>query len=250
MSYEIVYCRQFLKIDEKIIPLVLYGSNNCYEIMWNGRERRERSWHPMYFGRNTMIAQTEKDIMERVKSYCTGINQEHFMKNGKWVNDKMLIRFFQSGIKNAKTIEELKEIYFFGGMHGYFSVWNRMENKVENRTEISSSDDLRNFLVAAQDRLDNRAEKEEVFICLKYCNEEFVPKVKKERKPKERLNDYYAIKVDGSSYLSKLTKRRIRCYSLCDKTKQFKTEKEANKYVEKLLERFNCRFEVEHIVTT
>lgn len=38
MSYEIVYNRQFLKIDDKIIPLVLYGSNNCYEVMWNGKE--------------------------------------------------------------------------------------------------------------------------------------------------------------------------------------------------------------------
>ena len=26
MSYEIVYCRQFLKIDEKIIPLVCTGA--------------------------------------------------------------------------------------------------------------------------------------------------------------------------------------------------------------------------------
>lgn len=41
MSYSIVYNKQFLKIDDKIIPLVLYGSNNCYEPLPNGRQRRE-----------------------------------------------------------------------------------------------------------------------------------------------------------------------------------------------------------------
>lgn len=44
MSYEIVYNKQFLKIDGKIIPLALYGSNNCYEPLPNGRQRREREW--------------------------------------------------------------------------------------------------------------------------------------------------------------------------------------------------------------
>ena len=52
--------------------------------------------------------------MERIKSYCDGGEyQEHFIQNGKWVDDKGLIRFIQNGIKNAKTIEELKEDYFF-----------------------------------------------------------------------------------------------------------------------------------------
>ena len=42
MSYEIVYNRQFLKVDDKIIPLVLYGSNNCYQYDYNtGKEKRE-----------------------------------------------------------------------------------------------------------------------------------------------------------------------------------------------------------------
>ena len=216
MSYEIVYNRQFLKIDGKIVPLVLYGSNNCCEIMWNGRQRRERSWNPMYFGRNTMIAQTEENIMERINSCCDGTYEEHFVRNGKWVDDKGLIKFFQNGIKNAKTIEELKEEYFFNGMRGYFSVWNGENNKIENDVEIFSTDDLRNYLIAAQDRLNNRAEKEDIYICLKYYDEEFKAKAKKERKTKERLTDYYAIKVDDMGYLMQLTSRRIRYGRLCD----------------------------------
>lgn len=250
MSYEIVYNKQFLKIDGKIIPLVLHGSNNCYESLYNGRQRRERNWNPFYIGSNKQISLSETDLMKMAESLCNGGEyQYHFMQNGKWVDDKGLIRFFQNGIKNAKAIEELKEDYFFMGMHGYFSMWKGMDNIIENRVEINSSDDLREFLDAAQNRLDNRAEKEGIYICLKYYNEKFESRVKPERKEKERLTDYFAIKVGKcDSYLVKQTSRRIRYTSLCNLTKQFKTEKEANKYVEKLIEKgFKIDFSVEHI---
>jgi hypothetical protein len=251
MSYSIVYNKQFLKIDRKIIPLVLYGSNNCYEPLSNGRQRRERQWHSLYFnGGNEQIAATEAEIMEKVKSYCDGGEyQEHFMQNGKWVDDKGLIRFMQNGIKNAKTIEELKEDYFFRGIQGYFSVWKGMDNTIENVVNIYSSDDLRKFMDAAQDRLTKRTEKEEIYSCLHYYNEKFKSRVKPETKSKERLTDYFAIKIGNyDSYLVKITSRRIRHTSLCNLTKQFKTEKEANKYVEKLIEKgFKIDFSVEHI---
>lgn len=251
MSYSIVYNKQFLKIDDKIIPLVLYGSNNCYEPLPNGRQRRERQWYSLYFnGGNEQIAATEAEIMERVKSYCDGGEyQEHFMQNGKWVDDKGLIRFFENGIKNAKTIEEFKEDYFFRGMCGYFSVWKEMNDTIESHFEINSSDDLRKFLNAAQDRLDRRTDKEGIYICLHYYNEKFESRVKPDWKQKERLTDYFAIKVGNyDSYLVKLTSRRIRYASLCNLTKQFKTEKEANKYVEKLIDKgFKIDFSVEHI---
>lgn len=250
MSHEIVYNKQFLKIDGKIIPLVLHGSNNCYEPLSNGRQRRERNWNPIYIGSNTPIAVTESDLMNKIESCCDGGEyQEYFMQNGKWVDDKGLIRFYQNGIKNAKTIEKLKEDYFFYGMHGLFSVWKGYDNTIENRMEINSSDDLREFLEAAQNRLDNRTEKESIYICLNYYNEKFESRVKPERKEKERLTDYFAIKVGNrDSYLVKQTSRRIRHASLCNLTKQFKTEKEANKYVEKLIEKgFKINFSVEHI---
>lgn len=196
MSYEIVYNKQFLKIDGKIIPLVLHGSNNCYELLYNGRQRRERKWNPFYIGSNKQISLSETDLMKMSESLCDGGEyQDHFMQNGKWVDNQGLIRFFQNGIKNAKTIEELKEDYFFMGMHGYFSMWNKWDNTIENHVQIKLSDDLRKFLDAAQERIDKRMEKEEVYICLEYYNEKFESRVKPERKAKERLTDYFAIKV-------------------------------------------------------
>lgn len=248
MSYTIVYNRQFLKIDDKIIPLVLYGSNNCYEVTSSGKERRERDWDAMYLGHNKTIAITENKLMKLIEDCCDGAYQEHFMRNNKWVDDKGLIRFFQNGIKNAKTIEEMNEEYYFSGLQGYFSVWKHMNNTIENKVEINSSEDLREFLSAVQKRLDNKTVNEEIYFCLRYYDEEFKSRIQKERKPKERLADYYAIKVNGYSYLVQLTKTRIKYCSLCNKTKQFKTEKEASKYIEKLKNRFAATFEVEHIV--
>lgn len=248
MSYEIVYNRQFLKIDDKIIPLVLYGSNNCYEVMWNGKERRERTWNPMYLGSNKMITMTESELMKFIEGCCGGTCQEHFMRNSKWVDDKALIRFFENGIKNAKTIEEMSEKYYFNGMQGCFSVWKGMNNTIENRVEINSSEDLRKYLSEIQKRLECKADDEEIYFCLRYYDEEFKLRIQKERKPKERLTDYYAIKVNGYNYLVQLTKTRIKYCSLCNKTKQFKTEKDASRYIEKLKDRFTATFEVEHIV--
>lgn len=252
MSYTIVYKRQFLKIDNKIIPLVLYGSNNCYTTTWTGRDKREREWYPMYFGHNNMIAQTEDQIMEKIHLVCENSSyQEHFMRNGKWVNNAGLVRFFKNGIKDAKTVEELYDIYFFYGLTGYFSVWEPgMNEHIENRVSISSSDDVRAFLAAAQERLNKKAEKETVYICLKYNDENFQLKEPKVRNctPKEKLTDFYAIKINNTGYLFQLTRRRIRYTYYSDGAKQFKTEKEATKYLQKIKERFCCTLEVEHIV--
>lgn len=44
MSYEIIYDKQFIKVKDKFLPFVLAGSNNCFDVNHNGRERRSRSW--------------------------------------------------------------------------------------------------------------------------------------------------------------------------------------------------------------
>jgi len=45
MSYEILYDKQFIKLaDNKFVPMIYSGSNNCYDVSYNGRDRRSRSW--------------------------------------------------------------------------------------------------------------------------------------------------------------------------------------------------------------
>ena len=53
MSYEIIYDKQFVKLEREdkptvFIPMIYGGSNNCFDITYDRlgrrRERRERSW--------------------------------------------------------------------------------------------------------------------------------------------------------------------------------------------------------------
>lgn len=175
------------------------------------------------------------------------------------MDDAGLLRFFQSGIKEAKTIEELQETYFFNGLFGYFSVWGRSGNHVEHRKEIRTSDDLREYLKDAEKRLAERTDSDgDIYICLSYNDEKFTRRVPKENKPKERLTDFYALRINhiGSisfkQYLNKVTRSRVFYSQLGSHTKQFRTEKEAVRYKEKLdgrIKSSSIEFLVEHITT-
>jgi len=66
MSHEIIYGKQFIKLsDDKFIPIVLAGSNNCTEMSPRGRERRARSW--FNFKVNKGIIVTLKDMIDHAE---------------------------------------------------------------------------------------------------------------------------------------------------------------------------------------
>ena len=106
MSYEIVYDRRFIRSPLGITPMILAGSNNCYEPMPNGRERRERSWSPL-FNEPTI---PEEALMARVQGCCGGQFQEHFKWHGKFVDDAGFVAFVRNGVKGTLTLEELAAI--------------------------------------------------------------------------------------------------------------------------------------------
>lgn len=130
------------------------------------------------------------------------------------------------------------------------TAWENCKCSTEHHVNIKSSNDLRKFLEEAQRRLDSGKEAEEIFIRLEYFEEKLRPRETKERKQKERLTDYYVIKIGNyNNYLVKLTSRRIKYTGLCELTKQFKTERDAKRYKDKLIEKgFNINLSVEHII--
>lgn len=252
MSHEIVYNSQFIKTKEgKIIPLALSGSNNCTEMTLGGKERRARDWSAIYFNnQNQMIDKTELEIMERIEGFTGGEYQQHFVKNSKYVDDKGLISFFKNNIKKVKTIEEMQETYYnCNALRGYLSIWQEHSNSHEGIYYIKDSEELENFLNAARLRIESKKENESIYVCLGFQCEKFEPKVKPVKKDKERLSEYYAIMVEGSGYLTKITSRNLKySYGLSNNAKQFKTEEAANKYLETLLQKkYGCRLEVKYI---
>ena len=134
MSYAIEYKRQFIRSAEGLTPCWLAGDNNVYE--GTGRdERRVREWCCFH----NLVGVTEQDILDSVQSSLGGYGQ-HWMRNGKWVNDTGLIRWIKSGCRAASTIEDiLSENPHLHDIHCYVSVWENHINRRELDYYVSSS---------------------------------------------------------------------------------------------------------------
>lgn len=247
MSYEIVYERQFLKVQLPscdipwIIPLALHGSNNCTEYSYSGRERRERNWGAIYFnGRNQIPVEAPKIIMEKVESFCGGEYQEHFKRNGKWVDDAVLRRYFENGIKDAKTLEELNEISQTRvSLKCHLSIWEGHNNRSDLQRNVYNSAELVQFILDAKLRIRNRIEREEIYVCIGFPEDKAVPYPKAEfkiqRKPKEFEKEYWvlaSIKYGSNVYVEQLTSRNLRYTYSKERARKFATEKEALKWIE------------------
>lgn len=106
MSYQKYYGRQFIKLEEdKYIPLVLWGANNCSEFV-NGREVLERYWCPL--GRNdvTSVETFTKWVLDNANSMP---ETEVWMNGSKWVYWKNMPRWMSNAFYNSLTIEEIYE---------------------------------------------------------------------------------------------------------------------------------------------
>ena len=251
MGYSIVYKKQFLKTqDDMYIPLVLAGSNNTYDtrIASNGRryERRCREWTTIMAVTNDMIAFTEKALLSLVQSTLPSDYNEHFMFNGKWVDDEGLIKFMKNGIKSAKTIEELSEMNSFKiEMKAYVLVSEK--KSIKHNTEISmnltNSEELDQFLLQAEHRLNKRASNEDLSVCIEFRGEDPIPyplkKRTKKSSNKEKPDCYWTIMRQDGHYLQKLHRGGANLSRI--PVKVFKTKEKAEKYIEEyyLNSRFN-----------
>ena len=257
MSYTIVYDRQFIKLEDgRIIPMILCGSNNCWETTWNGKERRERFWTPYW--EQSIPAYTSEDLIKQAEKYCNGGEyREHFKRGGKWVDDAAFLRFFRNGIKEAKTMRELiDERIHAGAVRGYMSIWREAadkENSVQGHTTecnrlMRSDEELTAFLNEADERLKQKSTGETIYVCLNYSVNDPLPKSKRTRKPKVRLTgEYYVVAFGIGSYVTKITKGYLHHSPYIGAAKQFRSEQEAEKWIKQrnLKIRFRGEFKVE-----
>lgn len=128
MGYTKVYDRHFLLADGKYIPICLSGASNVTEYI-NGREVNERAWDAFTYSDEMLLADAET-LMDTVRSYHTGGCDECFTYHGKWLGDEQVIRFFENGIKNACTIEELLMQLPDQFLRVRLDCWNMNENSV------------------------------------------------------------------------------------------------------------------------
>ena len=232
MSYSIVYAREFIKTgDGRILPLVLCGSNNCWTIGISGRESRERHWNLMYIGNNEIPALFPKQLIKKVKAYIPSEYQQHFMRNGMWVDDAGLIRFFENGIKKAKTLEEINdELLVKSLLCGEVYYYKGYDAVCIHSSTIKSTEQLDDFLSEADRLICENKDAHKLYVDISFDIEKPLEREKVARKKKERLKQFYVV-TTKFGYVSSLTRSGIYSTHSADYAKQFKTEKEAVKWI-------------------
>lgn len=165
MSYEIIYDKQFVKVKDKFIPMILAGSNNCYEYS-NGGERRARSWWNFGFLLEHSIAGTKEQMLKKQEEVKQGLIERH----GEEYDDKSFGYYtalsingggcnatygqykgiVNTGCKKALTIEQLAEEGVHLNIHTYSSNDTKESLKEQGLEPVSfmpnSTEDLIDFI--------------------------------------------------------------------------------------------------------
>jgi len=132
MSYEIIYAKQFIKVGQDLfVPLIMTGSNNCYERSYNNRYKRDRSWHLDKFFTNSMLT-TQTQLSEGIDKFRETLMERDNdrEKDNQYSDDRfgyftsMTMKglghcsaltfnrfksFYMNGCKYALTVEQLTE---------------------------------------------------------------------------------------------------------------------------------------------
>lgn len=160
MSYTIEYNSVSIRTPAGITILWLAGDNNVSEYHYIGLrayERRGREWR--VFGDHPCLS--EKELIEFGKSMTGGAYQEHWVRNGKWVDDASLMRWIRKRIKNAVPLEELLDANHLSALDCYLIVWDKdLSCRKELPARVSTSEELDSWVKEAE-TLSENLEKEE-----------------------------------------------------------------------------------------
>ena len=69
MSYQIYYDKAFIKVNDKFVPMVNSGSNNCWEVNYCNREIPEKNWSVLNYTMRSKVLFTADEIVEIAKRY-------------------------------------------------------------------------------------------------------------------------------------------------------------------------------------
>ena len=149
MSYDIMYNTQFIKTAHGITPCILSGCNNVTECKRDasGRpyERRERNWS--VFG--NMLDVSAKELTEYAQSFVGGAYQEHWMQNGKWIDDAALMRWVKHNTQTAAALDDIMAENNLGSVRCYISAWQNGDNVILLNKNVHSSLELDDWLFDA-----------------------------------------------------------------------------------------------------
>lgn len=203
MSYSIMYDRQFIKSSQGITPCVLAGDNN----VWTGSgkyERRARDWSVI----GNQLAMSEKELLALAESWTGGQYQEHWMQNGKWVDDAGLMRWMKNGIKNAATIEEIISVNRFHSINCFLSVWTKEDHKIELDVYAKDNTEFDAWIEQANSRIaELKSQKNSVFPVVR-IKSEFSNNKLQHPKPADAITPETVILKRGQLYLESFERNK------------------------------------------
>jgi len=268
MSYEILYNKQFIKVeDNKFIVMVETGSNNCYDVGGRGRGRRARSWYAdkwmmeykQFASKEEILSKIESVRAEKIESgnaSAESYKDDSYIyddKNFGWhmgvtiygkrcgtttFNDYK--NFYLTGIKQAMTIEELLERDVKVNIHLYFY-------KKEDVTKLDLKIKPDVTITSTQHLLDTLAEWREYYnqctdrIHIGYESDWRVEQLKKYRaklKPKKdrqykTVNEFYVLESE-TGYFVRNTARGYKYSPYNSGGKAFIDEKSAARFQKRM----------------
>lgn len=104
MSYDIVYDRRFIKVDNLYIPMIQIGSNNTFEISASGRKIPEKYWMKLVYDiytKNKCLL-TAEEILKIAKDLDDG---ELYKSRYRSFQKGEFVKYIMAGVKNAKPLE-------------------------------------------------------------------------------------------------------------------------------------------------
>lgn len=146
-DYSIIYGRQFVKTTKGIIPMILSGSNNCTEFI-QGREVLERNWYPMTLSnKDKRIAIPAEELLERARAISTGdgADYEFAKQGGKWLYCKDVLKWVESGIRNAMNIERINFFRPNTPLYGRIVVWRGDKRETVHNCYCKTTQELEAF---------------------------------------------------------------------------------------------------------
>ena len=283
MSYEIIYDKQFIKAEkegkEVFVPMILAGSNNCYE--WgNGKERRARSWWAFTYHANGEFYATKEEFLKSCDEFRQGIiDRNNERPKDEWFDEYDDKSFgywssvaiggstrnttygrykgiFNTGCDKALSVEELAEenVEVVVKSYSYKDEGYEEHNKEKLYEVATSGEHLIKILDEAKEYFKDTGISVQIDFSGMYENtpkwlrKKFFPK-EKTRKEKEKVNEFYAITLNGRYFVRMLKYGGYR-YSFNSPQKKFKTENEAQRFCNKMnkkYQRYDYDFEVEKI---
>lgn len=269
MSYEIIYGKQFIKLTEqKLIPVLYWGSNNCYEYKNGGRGRRERDFSSPSFLRNDKLYNTPAGIIEAtevLKNKLIESNKNYLEQYPDWnqykdenfgyfaslqigasthtTTFKSLVNLVKDGIKKALTVEQILQAG--ADVHIYHYEYNEGDFKKKYGIDpINSypktSEELLNII---ENSILNFAPdlQPSIRIDAGDCTVKRLKEIngngprQKRQKQRKEVPFFYVLKCTKvSGYFVKQTKYGYRYSQWDNSAKPFETEKAAQKYISKM----------------